>query len=51
MPRPRIFEWPDKAKICVTFIIPWECWPENFATRESLQRHGTAIYDGLADLI
>jgi hypothetical protein len=41
MPRPRIIEWPDKAKICVTFIIPWEVWPENFATRESLQRHGT----------
>ena len=41
MPRPRIIEWPDKANICVTFIIPWEVWPENFATRESLQRHGT----------
>src|SRR5438094_304832 len=41
MPRPRIIEWPDKAKICVTFIIPWEVWPENFATRESLQRQGT----------
>ena len=41
MPRPKIIEWPDKANICVTFIIPWEVWPENFATRESLQRHGT----------
>jgi hypothetical protein len=41
MPRPRVIEWPDKAKICVTFIIPWEVWPENFATRESLQRQGT----------
>jgi peptidoglycan/xylan/chitin deacetylase (PgdA/CDA1 family) len=42
MPRPRIIEWPNKAKICVTFIIPWEVWPENFATSESLQRHGGA---------
>jgi len=22
----------------VTFIVPWEVWPENFATRDSLQR-------------
>ena len=42
MGRPRIIEWPNKAKICVTFIIPWEVWPENFATHESLQRHGGA---------
>jgi len=36
--RPKPIEWPNKAKICVTFIVPWEVWPENFATRESLQR-------------
>jgi len=41
MRRPKVIEWPAKANICVTFIIPWEVWPENFATRESLQRHGT----------
>jgi len=39
MPRPKAIEWPDKAKICVTFIVPWEVWPENFATHASLQRH------------
>jgi allantoinase len=38
MGRPKPIEWPAKAKICVTFIVPWEVWPENFATRESLQR-------------
>src|SRR4029077_6661491 len=38
MGRPKPIEWPNKAKICVTFIVPWEVWPENFATRESLQR-------------
>lgn len=37
MPPPQIIEWPDKAKIGVTFIIPWEVWLENFATHESLQ--------------
>jgi peptidoglycan/xylan/chitin deacetylase (PgdA/CDA1 family) len=42
MGRPRIIEWPNKAKICVTFIIPWEVWPDNFASHESLQRHGGA---------
>src|SRR5215813_12286313 len=42
MGRPKPIEWPDKAKICVTFIVPWEVWPENFATHESLQRHGGA---------
>src|SRR3954462_2159677 len=36
--RPKAIEWPDKAKICVTFIVPWEIWPENFATRDSHQR-------------
>jgi peptidoglycan/xylan/chitin deacetylase (PgdA/CDA1 family) len=38
VPRPQPIEWPDKAKICVTFIVPWEVWPENFATRDSHQR-------------
>ncbi len=38
MGRPRPIEWPGKAKICVTFIVPWEVWPDNFATRESLQQ-------------
>src|SRR3989337_1454312 len=38
MRRPKPIEWPNKAKICVTFIVPWEVWPENFATRESLQQ-------------
>jgi hypothetical protein len=40
------------GKICVTFIIPWEVWPENFSNARSLQRHGTntiplayAMYD------
>src|SRR5437870_10417232 len=42
MGRPRPIEWPDKAKICVTFIVPWEVWPENFAIHESLQRQGGA---------
>lgn len=37
MGRPIAIEWPEKAKICVTFIVPWEVWPENFATHESLQ--------------
>ena len=41
MEKPKVIEWPDKAKICVTFIVPWEVWPENFATRESLQRHSS----------
>src|SRR5262245_62026501 len=36
--RPKPIAWPDQAKICVTFIVPWEVWPENFATHESLQR-------------
>jgi len=31
MGRPAAIEWPDKAKICVTFIVPWEVWPENLA--------------------
>jgi allantoinase len=30
--------WPDNAKICVTFIIPWEVWPEDFGTSKSQQR-------------
>jgi peptidoglycan/xylan/chitin deacetylase (PgdA/CDA1 family) len=38
VPRPQPIEWPNKAKIAVTFIVPWEVWPENFATRESHQR-------------
>src|SRR5436190_16089805 len=38
VPRPQPIEWPNKAKICVTFIVPWEVWPDNFATRDSLQR-------------
>ncbi len=38
MGRPKPIEWPGQAKICLTFIVPWEVWPENFATRESLQR-------------
>ena len=38
MPRPTPIEWPDKARICVTFVVPWEAWPENFATRDSHQR-------------
>ena len=42
MGRPKPIEWPEKAKICVTFIVPWEVWPDNFATHESLQRHGGA---------
>ena len=42
MARPAAIEWPDKAKICVTFIVPWEVWPENFGTHESLQRQGGA---------
>ncbi|MGH7795685.1 MAG: polysaccharide deacetylase family protein, partial [Candidatus Binatia bacterium] len=42
MGRPPAIEWPDKAKICVTFIVPWEVWPANFATHESLQRQGGA---------
>ena len=42
MGRPAAIEWPDKAKICVTFIVPWEVWPENFGTHESLQRRGGA---------
>src|SRR5947208_1669001 len=42
MGRPAAIEWPDKAKICVTFIVPWEVWPENFGTHESLQRQGGA---------
>ncbi|MDP6561128.1 MAG: hypothetical protein QF619_13595, partial [Candidatus Binatia bacterium] len=41
MSRPKAVEWPGKAKICVTFIVPWEVWPENFATRESLQRQAS----------
>ncbi|HEY7164421.1 MAG TPA: hypothetical protein VIB79_07645, partial [Candidatus Binatia bacterium] len=41
MSRPTPIRWPNKAKICVTFIVPWEVWPENFGTRESLQRHGS----------
>jgi peptidoglycan/xylan/chitin deacetylase (PgdA/CDA1 family) len=43
MARPKPIEWPDRAKICVTFIIPWEVWPENFATRDSLQRQAGHI--------
>ena len=42
MSRPKTIEWPDKAKICVTFIVPWEVWPDNFASHESLQRQGGA---------
>src|SRR5690349_21016953 len=38
VPRPQPIVWPNKAKIAVTFIVPWEVWPENFATRESHQR-------------
>ena len=41
MGKPIPIEWPDKARICVTFIVPWEVWPENFATRDSLQRHAS----------
>lgn len=33
--------WPGDARICVTFIIPWEVWPQNFGTSKSQQRsHG-----------
>jgi peptidoglycan/xylan/chitin deacetylase (PgdA/CDA1 family) len=38
VPRPQPIAWPNKARIAVTFIVPWEVWPENFATRESHQR-------------
>ncbi|MCH7912482.1 MAG: polysaccharide deacetylase family protein [Deltaproteobacteria bacterium] len=38
MGKPRSIEWPDKARICVTFIVPWEVWPDNFGTHESTQR-------------
>ncbi len=48
MGRPAAIEWPDKAKICVTFIVPWEVWPENFGTHESLQRQGGA-HDSTAE--
>lgn len=41
MARPKTIEWPNKAKICATFIVPWEVWPANFATHESLQRHSS----------
>lgn len=41
MAKPIPIEWPNKAKICVTFIVPWEVWPANFATHESLQRHAS----------
>lgn len=30
--------WPNGAKICVTFIVPWEVWPEDFGTSKSHQR-------------
>ena len=50
--RPKPIEWPNKAKICVTFIVPWEIWPENFATRDSLQRssHSLRVVRALARL-
>ena len=41
MVRPRPIAWPNQARICVTFIVPWEVWPANFATHQSLQRHGS----------
>ncbi len=38
MPRPKQIKWPDGANICMTFIVPWEVWPENFGTHKSHQR-------------
>ena len=37
MPRPKKIEWPDDARICMTFIIPYEVWPEHLGTGQSRQ--------------
>lgn len=37
MPKPRRIEWPDDARICMTFIIPYEVWPEHLGTSASRQ--------------
>ncbi len=37
MPRPKKIEWPDDARICMTFIIPYEVWPEHLGTAQSRQ--------------
>ena len=37
MPRPRKIEWPDDARICVTFIVPYEVWPAHLGTAQSRQ--------------
>lgn len=37
MPRPRKIEWPDDARICMTFIIPYEVWPDHLGTAQSRQ--------------
>src|SRR5262249_21696507 len=42
MGRAKPIEWPDKAKICATFIVPWEVWPENFATHQPVKPPGGA---------
>ena len=38
MPRERRIEWPDDARICLTFIIPYEVWPDDLGTAASRQR-------------
>ena len=40
MGRPAPIEWPNKAKICVTFVVPWEVWPEDLGAHGSTQRGG-----------
>ena len=38
MPRERRIEWPNGARICLTFIIPYEVWPDDLGTAASRQR-------------
>jgi peptidoglycan/xylan/chitin deacetylase (PgdA/CDA1 family) len=33
-----VFEWPERKKIAVAPIVPWEIWPENLGTTRSHQR-------------
>jgi allantoinase len=35
--------WPDNANIVITFVVPWEAWPENFGTKESHEPTGSFV--------
>ena len=43
MDRGIVQSWPNDANIVVTFVVPWESWPEEFGTRESHEPTGSFV--------